>query len=49
MLISEQQFRSMMPLAGSRLASHWPYINPALEKAAIDTPARISALPSEAT
>lgn len=43
MLISEQQFRRMMPLAGSRLDAHWPYINPALEKAAINTPERIAA------
>jgi len=42
-LISEAQFRAMMPLAGARLDPHWPYINPALEKAAIDTPARITA------
>jgi len=43
MLISEQQFRRMMPHAGSRLDAHWLYINPALEKAAIDTPERIAA------
>jgi predicted chitinase len=42
-LISEQQFRQMMPHAGARLDAHWPYINPALEKAAIDTPSRIAA------
>jgi putative chitinase len=43
MLISEQQLRRMMPHAGSRLDAHWPYINPALEKAAINTPERIAA------
>jgi predicted chitinase len=42
-LISEQQFRQMMPHAGARLDAHWPYINPALEKAAINTPSRIAA------
>lgn len=43
MLITEQQFRRMMPAAGARLDAHWPYINPALEQAAINTPERIAA------
>jgi predicted chitinase len=43
MIISEQQFRQMMPNAGHRLDAHWPYINPAFDKAAIDTPERIVA------
>ncbi len=43
MPITEQQVRQMMPNAGRRLDAHWPYINPALERAAIDTPARIAA------
>lgn len=42
-LISEAQLRAMMPAAGSRLDAHWPYINPALTTAAIDTPSRIAA------
>jgi predicted chitinase len=43
MIITEEQFRQMMPNAGSRLDAHWPFINPALENAAIDTPERIAA------
>jgi predicted chitinase len=43
MLISEQQLRAMMPNAGRRLDAHLPYIEPALVKAAIDTPERMAA------
>jgi predicted chitinase len=43
MKISEQQFRQMLPNAGRRLDAHWPFINPALETAGIDTPQRIAA------
>ena len=43
MIITEQQFRRMMPMAGTRLDAHWPFINPALKKAEIDTPERIAA------
>lgn len=42
-LITEQQFRKMMPNAGSRLDAHWPYINPALKEGLINTPQRIAA------
>jgi putative chitinase len=42
-MIIEQQFRQMMPHAGSRLDPHWPYIAPALEKGRITTPKRIAA------
>lgn len=42
-LLTDAQIRQMMPNAGSRLDAHLPYIAPALEKAAIDTPARIAA------
>lgn len=42
-MLSDKQIREMMPNAGSRLAPHLPYIAPALEKAAIDTPLRIAA------
>lgn len=43
MTLTEEQFRAMMPNAGHRLDAHWPYINPALGEAAIDTPERIAA------
>lgn len=43
MTLTEQQFRQMMPHAGARLDAHWPFINPALEAAKIDTPERIAA------
>ena len=43
MQLTEKQIREMMPHAGSRLDAHLPYIVPALEKAAIDTPLRIAA------
>lgn len=43
LLLTEAQIRQMMPNAGARLDAHLPYIAPALEKAAIDTPARIAA------
>lgn len=33
----------MMPNAGTRLDAHWPFINPALAVAKIDTPDRIAA------
>lgn len=42
-MISEQQFRQMMPNAGARLDAHWPYINPAMEEGGINTPKRIAA------
>ena len=42
-MISLEQFRAMMPNAGARLNAHWPYINPALDAAKINTPARIAA------
>ncbi len=42
-MITEAQFRQMMPNAGARLDAHWPYIVPALEAARIDTPQRIAA------
>ncbi len=42
-MITEQQFRQMMPLAGARLDAHWPFINPAIEVARITTPRRIAA------
>lgn len=41
--LSEAQIRAMMPNAGHRLDAHLPYINPALEWGAIDTPALIAA------
>lgn len=43
MLTTEAQIRAVMPLAGARLDPHLPYINPALEAAAIDTPRRLAA------
>lgn len=43
MILTEQQFRRMMPNAGSRLDAHWPYINPALEEGDITSPKRIAA------
>lgn len=43
MLITEQQLRQMMPNAGRRLDAHLPYIAPALERAAINTPERMAA------
>jgi putative chitinase len=43
MLITEQQIKQMFPNAGSRLDPHLPFIGPALEAAAIDTPERIAA------
>ncbi len=42
-MITERQLRQMMPLAGTRLDAHLPYIVPALEQASIDTPDRIAA------
>ena len=42
-LLTEKQIRAMMPNAGARLTPHLPYIVPALEKAAIDTPLRMAA------
>lgn len=42
-MITEQQFRQMMPNAGRRLDAHWPYIVPALEKGGVTTPDRIAA------
>lgn len=42
-LLADNLVRGMMPNAGTRLTPHMPYIAPALEKAAIDTPLRIAA------
>lgn len=42
-VLSEAQIRAMMPNAGGRLDPHLPYIAPALEWGAIDTPDRIAA------
>ena len=42
-VITEQQFRQMMPHAGGRLDAHWPLIVPTMEAANINTPARIAA------
>ncbi len=42
-MLTETQFRQMMPNAGDRLDAHWPYIVPALEAARIHTPRRIAA------
>ena len=42
-LLTEDQLRRMFPNAGHRLDAHLPYINPALEHAAIDTPERMAA------
>lgn len=42
-MITESQFRRMMPNAGSHLDAHWPYIVPALEKGRVTTPDRIAA------
>jgi predicted chitinase len=42
-LLSEAQLRQMFPGAGDRLDAHLPFIGPALERAAIDTPERIAA------
>ena len=42
-MISEQQFRQMMPHAGARLDAHLPFINAALDEGRINTPRRIAA------
>lgn len=42
-LLSDDQLRRMFPHAGSRLDAHLPFIGPALEQAAIDTPERMAA------
>jgi predicted chitinase len=42
-LLPDKLIREMMPNAGKRLDAHLPFIAPALEKAAIDTPLRIAA------
>lgn len=42
-VVTEDQLRQMMPSAGHRLDAHLPYIAPALDKAAINTPSRIAA------
>lgn len=42
-MITERQFRAMMPHAGARLDAHWPFIVPALDAAKINTPQRIAA------
>lgn len=42
-LLPDKLIREMMPNAGKRLAPHLPFIAPALEKAAIDTPLRMAA------
>lgn len=42
-MLTEQQFRKMMPNAGSRLDAHWPYIVPAMEEGEIDSPRQIAA------
>lgn len=41
-IITEQQFRQLLPSGGSRLAPHWPYVNSALELGKIVTPKRIT-------
>lgn len=41
--ISEAQIRAMMPLAGTRLAPHLPYIVPALQWGRISTPPELAA------
>lgn len=43
MILTESQFRQMMPNAGDRLDAHWPFINPALERGDITSPARVAA------
>lgn len=43
MILTEEQFRLMMPNAGHRLDVHWPFVNLALERGEIDTPERIAA------
>lgn len=43
MTITREQFGAMMPGAGARLDAHWPFLNVALERAAITTPERIAA------
>lgn len=43
LVLSDAQLRAMFPNAGRRLDAHLPYIGPALERAAIDTPERIAA------
>jgi len=47
-MITEQQFRRMMPNAGARLDPHWPFIVPALEEGDITTPRRIAAFLAQA-
>ena len=42
-MLTESQIRAMMPRAGKRLDPHLPYIGPALEAGAINTPRRIAA------
>lgn len=42
-MITETQFRQMMPNAGSRLDAHWPFIVPAMDKGRITSPKRIAA------
>lgn len=42
-MISEQQFRQMMPAAGARLDAHWPHINPAMEEGGITSPRSVAA------
>lgn len=43
MILTEEQFRAMMPNAGTRLDAHWPFIVAALEAGEITTPQRIAA------
>lgn len=43
MTLTENQLREMFPHAGSRLAPHLPYINPAMAEGQIDSAKRISA------
>lgn len=42
-MLTEKQFRQMMPNAGDRLNAHWPYINPAMADGNIKTPRAIAA------
>lgn len=43
MNLTAQLLAKMMPNAGARLDAHWPFINPAIERARIDTADRIAA------
>lgn len=43
MLVTTEQLRRMFPHAGGRLDAHLPFIAPALDRAAVNTPERIAA------